>query len=297
MLPRTPDERVHSGGGAPPVGPGPIVRTRPVTLANVQTVNPTSETFVVNSAEYQLLHYGSGAPIVLYPSLGRPGSDFHQLAQDLALSGFHAIAVNPPGIATPLGNLGWKDLAGVAEDLWKIIDGAQLGRVVLVGHAFGNRVVRAASAARRDDVAALVLLACGGDVSPGPEVFPNFFNCFNDTIDRATHWRAVKSVFFAPGNEVGEWSVGWFSALADRQREAVAETNFDEFGLGGTAPGLIIQGLDDVIAPPQNAWNLVARRSNTRVVGLPDCGHAILPEQPRAVFEAVLSFLRETLTR
>jgi pimeloyl-ACP methyl ester carboxylesterase len=259
-------------------------------------VSSRIENVLINSAEYQLLHHGSGTPVILYPSLGRPGSDFDRLARNLASSGFHAIAINPPGVATPLGDAPWKSLDDIADDLWKIIDGAELGRVILVGHAFGNRVVRATSASRPDDVAALILLACGGDVPPGPEVFPNFFNCFNDQIDPATHARSVKEAFFAPRNEVDGWSEGWCAGLALRQRDAIAATNFEEFGMGGTAPGLVVQGLDDVMAPPQNAWNLVARRANTRVVGLPDCGHAILPEQPRAVFDAVLSFLRETLT-
>ncbi len=264
-------------------------------LANVQLVLPRIENVRVDATEYQLLHYGSGDPVVLYPSLGRPGTDFHQLAQDLALSGYHAIAINPPGVATALGKPSWKILGDIADDLWKIIDAEQLGPVILIGHAFGNRVVRAASAARPDDVTALILLACGGDVNPNPEVFTHFLNCFYDQIDPETHLRAVKTVFFASDNEVDGWSEGWHPELAQCQREVVAATDFDEFGMGGTAPGLVIQGLDDVIAPPQNAWNLVARRANTRVVGLPNCGHAMLPEQPAAIFEAVLSFLRETL--
>jgi pimeloyl-ACP methyl ester carboxylesterase len=249
----------------------------------------------VNSNEYQLLHYGAGAPVILYPSLGRPGTDFHELCQDLALCGFHAVAVSPPGFATPIGTPQWSNLGDIAADLWQIIDAKGLGPVVLVGHAFGNRVVRATSSARPNDVAALVLLACGGDVHPGPEVFPTFFNCFNENLDRATHAQSVKDVFFAPGNDIGEWGEGWNASLADYQRTAIAATNFEEFGMGGTAPGLVVQGLDDAIAPPQNAWNLVARRRDMRVVGLPDCGHAILPEQPRAVSEAVISFLRDKL--
>jgi pimeloyl-ACP methyl ester carboxylesterase len=258
-------------------------------------VDSFSEIVRVNAAGYQLVHYGAGRPVILYPSLGRAGNDFDRLAQGLARSGYHAIAVNPPGVATPLGEPAWTDLSDIAADLWAIIDQAQLDRVVLVGHAFGNRVVRATSAARADDVDALVLLACGGDVAPGPEVFPNFFNCFNEQLDRETHSRSVQAAFFAPGNEPGEWTEGWYPELAKCQREAVAATDFEEFGMGGTAPGLIVQGLDDVIAPPQNAWNLVARRPDTRVVGLPDCGHAMLPEQPTAILDAVVSFLAEKL--
>ena len=263
----------------------------------VHLVEPLTEFVSVGEVHYQLIHFGSGPPVILHPSLGRPATDFDELGARLAEAGFHAITVNPPGFGTPLGSPGWGNLDDIASELWAIIDAQGLGPVVLVGHAFGNRVVRAASQARPSDVAAIVLLACGGDVHPGPEVFPTFFNCFNDDIDRKVHAQSVKDVFFAPRNEIGTWDVGWNSALAEAQRAAVAATNFEEFGMGGLAPGLVIQGLDDVIAPPQNAWNLVARRPDMRVVGLPDCGHAILPEQPRAVAESVISFLNERLAR
>ena len=255
-------------------------------------MKPRVEFVVVGASEYQLLHYGSGESVLLYPSLGRPGTDFDSLASDLARSGFHAIAINPPGIATTLAT--WANLGAIAEELWAIVDTAQLGRVILVGHAFGNRVMRATSAARPGDVAALVLLACGGDVAPDPEVVADLTDCFDARIDPSAHERAVKAAFFAAANDVGEWRNGWFADLAQRQREAVANSNFNDFALGGTAPCLVVQGLDDLVAPPPNAWNLVARRPRTRVLALPDCGHAILPEQPRSVSEAVVSFLRET---
>jgi pimeloyl-ACP methyl ester carboxylesterase len=263
-------------------------------MANVLRVEPRVQNVVVNASEYQLLHYGSGVGVVLYPSLGRPGSDFHRLAQELGSRGFHAVAINPPGVTTPLGEPGWTDLGDIANELWQIIEVCELGRVVLVGHAFGNRVVRATSAARPDDVSALVLLACGGDVSPGHEALTNLLKCFDDSLESVAHCDAVRAAFFAPGNEVGEWTDGWFRELAGRQRDAVARTSFEDFAAGGTAPGLIVQGLNDVIAPPQNAWNLVNRRANTSVVGLANCGHAIMPEQPGAVRDAVTTFLRST---
>jgi len=76
------------------------------------------------------------------------------------------------------------------------------------------------------------------------------------------------------------------------QGMAVRATDVDSFYLGGDAPGLIIQGLNDVIAPPQNSINLVSRRPNSKLVNLENCGHAMLPEQPQRIGDEVVDFLR-----
>ena len=89
------------------------------------------------------------------------------------------------------------------------------------------------------------------------------------------------------------WRDGWYPAVARMQSAAMERTELRDFHLGGTAPMLVIQGLDDRIAPLQNAENLLEQRPDTRVVTLPDCGHAMLPEQPAAIAHAVLDFLDE----
>jgi pimeloyl-ACP methyl ester carboxylesterase len=60
----------------------------------------------------------------------------------------------------------------------------------------------------------------------------------------------------------------------------------------GTAPLLVIQGLDDVVAPPENGHALREQSGErVRVVDLPYAGHFLLLEQPEAVARAVSEFL------
>jgi pimeloyl-ACP methyl ester carboxylesterase len=60
----------------------------------------------------------------------------------------------------------------------------------------------------------------------------------------------------------------------------------------GTAPLLVIQGLDDEVAPPGNGHALREQwGERVRVVDLPDAGHFLLLEQPEAVARAVSEFL------
>ena len=60
----------------------------------------------------------------------------------------------------------------------------------------------------------------------------------------------------------------------------------------GTAPLLVIQGLDDEAAPPANGHALREQLgARVRVVDLPRAGHFLLLEQPEAVARAVSEFL------
>lgn len=61
----------------------------------------------------------------------------------------------------------------------------------------------------------------------------------------------------------------------------------------GTTELLVIQPADDAIAPPENAHRLLAAvGQRASMVAIPDAGHALLPEQPQAVADAVLIWLR-----
>ena len=60
----------------------------------------------------------------------------------------------------------------------------------------------------------------------------------------------------------------------------------------GTAPLLVIQGLDDIVAPPGNGHALREQLGErVRVIDLPCAGHFLLLEQPKAVVQAVSEFL------
>ena len=53
----------------------------------------------------------------------------------------------------------------------------------------------------------------------------------------------------------------------------------------------MILGARDIMAPPKNAQALIAALPGARVVTLPDCGHALMAEQPDAVLDALRAFL------
>lgn len=237
--------------------------------------------------------WGEGPAVLMYPSLGRPAEDFADLAGRLAAAGFRAIALQPRGIGASRGPEVEPSLHDYAADLWRVANHFRLAQVHLLGHAFGNRVVRAASAARPAAVLSLTLLAAGGRHAGDAAAWAAMQRCVREDSSAAARGEAVAQALFAPGNDASPWHDGWYPAVAREQAQAAQRTQVDSWWEGGEAPLLVVQGLDDRLAPPENGRELAARRPNTRLVELSRAGHALLPEQPERVARSVIGFLRE----
>jgi hypothetical protein len=73
---------------------------------------------------------------------------------------------------------------------------------------------------------------------------------FDETLTAAQHLEAVRVAFFAPGNDPAVWGDGWYPPTADIELRAAeidlganSAASADDWWSGGTAPILVIQGL------------------------------------------------------
>jgi len=67
----------------------------------------------------------------------------------------------------------------------------------------------------------------------------------------------------------------------------------DEWWTGGNAPLLVIQGLDEIVAPPANGHALRDQLGErVQVVDISRAGHFVIVEQPDPVADAVNDFIR-----
>ncbi len=67
----------------------------------------------------------------------------------------------------------------------------------------------------------------------------------------------------------------------------------EEWWRAGNAPLLVIQPLNDAMASPAVGREVAAALGDrVTYVEVPDCGHAILPEQPALIAEHIVQFLR-----
>lgn len=236
---------------------------------------------------------GAGPAVLLLPSLGREASDFNELTATLA-AGHRTIAIDPPGVG--LSDLPPKpvSLFDLADDVAAVIGAEQAGPAIVTGHAFGNRLARATATRHADAVASLVLIAAGGKYPIPGLAFDALLGCFNPDQPADEHFACVAYAFFADGNVVPDyWRRGWHPATARVQGAAVRATPVESWWHGGGSPMLVIQGSADRVAPRADSADVLAADFPDRVTIalIEQAGHALLPEQPDTIAEAILRFL------
>jgi pimeloyl-ACP methyl ester carboxylesterase len=244
---------------------------------------------------------GQGPTLVLVPSLARPASDFDAFLQTLAGAGYRAVAVSLRGIEGSTGSYAGGSVRAMAADVAAVIDSAVIDSqshggnapVHIIGHALGNGVVRCVATDFPDKVKSVTLLAAGGRIPGKPEAMQAFARALKKPLSDAEWVRAMHdSGFFARKSDPMLWRSDWWLDVADEHRTAFTATPSEHWWAAGGKPLLIVQGLEDGVAPPDNGWAM-QREFGARVtlVDLPDAGHALLPEQPAALAAAVIGFL------
>lgn len=227
--------------------------------------------------------------VVLIPSLGRPAKDFESLAVSLSMSGFRCISIEPRSTWTP-----HPTFARLADEVVSCLDDTGIVRAHIIGHAFGNRLARMIAGRHPSRVDAVVLLACGGYVDMAPEIEASFLACFDTSLDLVQHAAHVQRAFFAPGSDGSVWAHGWMPEVAAYQRAAVRSSRRADWWEAVSRRVLVVQGLQDVIAVPENGRRYAAEHpAEVTLIEIDGAGHAMLPEQPKLIESAVLQFLNQ----
>jgi len=236
---------------------------------------------------------GKGTPIIFIPSLGRGVQDFDDLSGRLARSGYQTILPEPRGIGSSTGPLDGITLHDLAADTAAVIRAFGGRSAIIVGHAFGNRVARVVATDHSGIVKQVVLLASGGVVPMSEKTQEAFERVFDPTLPREPHLAAIRFAFFANGNDPAAWEGGWYPDVKRAQKAADDATPVKEWWAGGSAPILILQATEDIVAVPENSERLAKEfPSRVRVIQIPKAGHAMLPEQPGLIASAIVNNLR-----
>lgn len=233
-----------------------------------------------------------GETLVLQASYARSGSDFNELVFRLNDAGYRTLVMQARGIeGTELPSMR-PTLFDYADDLAAVIDAEGLRQpLTLIGHAFGNRILRAYASRYPERVRSLILLAAG-DGAPPPEIRNAIFRILLRTLPQSVRSDALHLAFFAPGNSAPDyWLRGWYPKAGLAQGQATATTSAEEWTHGGGAKMFIIQPQFDAAAPNGADKLLQLYPERVTVELLPQAGHAILPEQPDTVSELILDYL------
>jgi pimeloyl-ACP methyl ester carboxylesterase len=235
---------------------------------------------------------GEGRALVLLPGLGRPAEDLDPLALRLISAGYRVVQPDPRGIGDSVGPLETLTLHDLAADVAAVIEASRIEDAIIIGHAFGNRIARMTAADRPELVEAVVLLGCSGKVQPSPEIAEAIR--LAQAVDTPAHIRteAVRAAWYGPNRDISVWMDGWSQPAMRSYLAAAAATDTAAWWTAGQAAVLIVQGAEDVSAPPENGWRLKQEIGDRAcLVDLPGVGHAGPIEDPDAVAAVVLAFL------
>jgi pimeloyl-ACP methyl ester carboxylesterase len=237
---------------------------------------------------------GCGPAIVVIPSYGRGGGrDFDPLTETLAGAGYRVLRPQPRGVAGSCGPMTGVGFDDMARDVAAVIDALADGPAVVLGHAFGNFIARATAVHHPDKVACVILAAASGK-TVDPVVNSAPMRAGDLTLSDDERLAALRLAFFAPGHDASGWLSGWYPSTLAMQVDCVHHADVNRYWGAGAAPVFeIIAALDPF--HQRDEWGDLRDRYGARVTTavIPDASHALFPEQPAAVAEAITSYLAD----
>lgn len=242
----------------------------------------------------ETLVQGSGPALVMLPSLGRDGyEDFDAVAAAVAAGGYAVLRPQPRGIGQSSGPLQGVSLHDMADDVAEVIRVLGGGRAVILGHAFGHFVARM-TAVDHPGLVRGVVLAAAAARQYAPEIAATPRIAGNPALPEAARLAALRLGFFAPGHDPRGWLHGWHPATQRMQidcREKQGVQQSDWWG-AGQAPLLELIPALDPFKPAEKRDELVQEMgARVQKVLIAEASHALFPEQPQAVAEAVMRWM------
>jgi pimeloyl-ACP methyl ester carboxylesterase len=259
---------------------------------------PEWEIAFYDDVRIEVIAEGRGPLIVMLPSRGRGAEDFDGVAGELVKAGFRVLRPQPRGAALSLGPMQNLTLHDLARDVAAVIRNAgDGGPAIIVGHAFGSWVARMTAVDHPDLVRGVVMVAAAAKTYPagfdGAKDLSEAVRKSGDfTLPDNERLGYLRLAFFAPNSDANIWLQGWHPAADEVQSAAGRATKQSEWWSGGTVPLLDLQGELDPFKP-RTMTNEMRDEFGQRVsvVVIPDASHALIPEQPNAVIDAILAWI------
>ena len=256
-----------------------------------------SEIIAYDDVRIEVIAEGSGPLVVLLPSRGRAAEDFDVVAAEIAKAGFRVLRPQPRGAGGSSGPMKDQSLHDFARDTAAVIRHENAGPAVLVGHAFGNWVARMTAVDHPQLVRGVAIVAAAAKAYPagfdGAKALSEAVRKSGDpALSDVERLNYLRIAFFAPGNDASVWLQGWYPEVDEAQFAAGRATRQSEWWPGGTVPLLDLQAALDPFKP-RAVMNEIKQEFGERatIVVIPNASHALLPEQPAAVVEAIVAWI------
>jgi pimeloyl-ACP methyl ester carboxylesterase len=245
-----------------------------------------------DNVEIDVIAEGKGPLIVLLPSRGRDSEDYDEVAAGLAKAGFRILRPQPRGMHASKGPLKDITLHDLARDVATVIERENAGPAVIVGHAYGNWVARMTAVDHPKQVRGIVLAAAAAKKFP-PRLSQLVSKSADASVPEAERLAAMQEIFFASGNDPRIWLKGWWAEASEAQQVAARAVKQSDWWAAGNVPLFDLQAGIDPFKPKGTENELKDEfPDRVTVAVIPNASHALLPEQPAAVVEAVAGWVK-----
>jgi len=241
---------------------------------------------------------GQGEAIVLLPGGTLTVGYLDGLAEALAKAGYQVVGINFRGSGKSTGPGKGVTLQTLADDVAGVIRALNLGPVHVAGNDFGNRVARMFAASHPDMTRSVILLAAGGKIQPKPDADHALQVIFNPKSTEADILAVMKYLVANPADSARVWAI--FKRSLDPGAAAIeaAAAKATPLEVWWAPPGqtryLILQGANDLIAPPENGVELQKELGpRATLVNVPGAAHLLPLEQPETAAAHMIDFIRQ----
>lgn len=221
----------------------------------------------------------------------------------LAHHGFGVLAVDLPGHGRSRGTA-LRSVEEMAGWLLSVLDAAGVEKAALVGHSMGSLIALEAAHRAPERVSRLALLGATYPMKVSDALLTAAREAEGDAIDMVNIWShssyAQKPSCPGPGFYVSGMSKRLMERIAAQGEDLLFHTDFtacNSYANGDAAaarvrcPVQFIFGSKDMMTPPRSTKALLAALPGAKTVTV-DAGHQMMAEQPDAVLDALLAFLR-----
>jgi pimeloyl-ACP methyl ester carboxylesterase len=230
-------------------------------------------------------------PVVFIPGSGGNAGLWRKLMEEMSEE-YRSVAVDLPGHGASSG----EPLKGVTEsgDFVKdFLVALGLKNVVLAGHSFGGAVVQSMALGHAEYVKALILIGTGARLRVLPEALEIMRKmAFGEMPPKFHPWGFAEK---ASPEVIAEGEREWAKtgSLA-RYYDFVSCDQFDFIGEVGKIrlPALIACGEEDRLTPVKYSQFLNQKIAGSKMESIKGAGHLVMLENPQALSQAILRFLR-----
>jgi len=218
----------------------------------------------------------------------------------LAHHGYGVLALDLPAHGRsegpPLASVG-----ELADWITAVQDAAGVSEAALVGHSMGSLIALECAARRPDRVAKIALLASAYPMKVSAELLQATKNNEPLAQDMVNIWSHLAYAQYPNNPGPGFWVIGENLRLMQRQTPGVMPVDFaacNAYAGGAEAaakvscPALFLLARRDSMTPVRAAQEFAKSVHGSKVVVIDGSGHNMMGEQPDAVLDTLLAFLK-----